>query len=202
MSSYLYRGSSAFGFVSEKLFVIIRAEIDVGALPDMIDKGELRPLGTQCCSTQELCDLFDILYNKKPVSPVRVWEAEYDENVLLLPAGHGQRQITALVAAVRRQHVGEERVDLIFNLEHDADDEQKTIFAVAGDGLEHLANWVKVADVLGTYTDRQFLKHAGVMRIDDSRFDKYTRHLARVRAILDYGYPMEIQRRPLARPKW
>ena len=172
---------------------MLRAVAEVGGLVHMIDRGELRLLGTQPCTADEVCNLLTKLYRGDTVSPLKLREADHDENIMFLDSGHQQQQLTALVTILRSQPVGPGRIEILFNLEHDDEDEQET-FAEATPSLERMTQWVKVIDVLRTETDRPFLKHAGLIRIDDPRFDRYTQRLARLRAIRDYEYPMQIER--------
>jgi len=118
-------------------------------------------------------------------------------------------------------------VDLLFNLEHpehetvvtevdeDADDEsprpdevdadaddlsqrfEKMTFVVATAKLAALQRWVRVSEVFKSDSDAKFLREAGVNSFDDPRYEKYTQRLARLRAIRNYTYRMDVLERTL-----
>ncbi len=71
-------------------------------------------------------------------------------------------------------------------------------FVVATKKLEQLPQWVKVSDVFKTNGDGPFLKAAGVNSFDDSRYEKYSQRLARLRGIRDYEYRMDVLERTLS----
>ena len=70
-------------------------------------------------------------------------------------------------------------------------------FVVSTHKLEQMPHWVKVTDVFKTDSDTVFLKRAGVSSLDDPRAEKYSRRLARLRAIRKYQYRMDILERNL-----
>lgn len=70
-------------------------------------------------------------------------------------------------------------------------------FVVATKKLAKLAHWVSVSEVLKSDSDRDFLKRAGVIALDDPRAEKYQKRLARLRAIKKYVYRMDILERSL-----
>ena len=65
-------------------------------------------------------------------------------------------------------------------------------FVVSTKKLAQLSHWVKVTDVFKTESDTAFLKRAGVTALDDPRCEKYTKRLARLRAIKNYIYRVDI----------
>jgi hypothetical protein len=56
-------------------------------------------------------------------------------------------------------------------------------FVVSTRKLEQLPQWVKVSDVFKTDEDAPFLERAGVERVSDPRYKKYSQRLARLRGI-------------------
>lgn len=119
-------------------------------------------------------------------------------------------------------------IELLFNLEHpdrqevftevdeDADDEatendeadsteddlqrrfDRMTFVVATNKLAALPQWVKVSDVFKSDSDTTFLKAAGIVNFDDSRYEKYTSRLAQLRRIRRYVYRMDVLERALS----
>lgn len=71
-------------------------------------------------------------------------------------------------------------------------------FVVSTKKLEQLPHWVSVTDVFKSTSDRPFLKKAGVTDLDDPRAEKYSRRLAKLRAIRQYVYRMDILERSLS----
>jgi hypothetical protein len=65
-------------------------------------------------------------------------------------------------------------------------------FVVATKKLQRLPNWIRVTAVFKTDEDAPFLSRAGVERIDDPRYTMYSQRLARLRAIRDYVYRMDV----------
>jgi hypothetical protein len=118
-------------------------------------------------------------------------------------------------------------IEILFNLEHPAslavvtevdeegDDEEvledvsdsdedelqaridRMAFVVATGKLAALPHWVKVSDVFKTDQDAPFLRRAGITDLDDPRFTKYSQRLARVRAIRNYVYRMDVLERAM-----
>jgi hypothetical protein len=74
----------------------------------------------------------------------------------------------------------------------------KMTFVVTTRKLEQLPHWVKVTDVFKADSDAPFLKCAGVTGFDDPRYEKYGQRLARLRAIRQYMYRMDILDRVLS----
>lgn len=71
-------------------------------------------------------------------------------------------------------------------------------FVVATKKLAQMPQWVKVSEVFSSDSDRQFLKRAGIVDIDDPRSEKYSQRLARLRGIRKYLYRMDILERTLS----
>ena len=71
-------------------------------------------------------------------------------------------------------------------------------FVVATRKLAQLPQWVKVAEVFKSDSDRPFLKRAGIVDLDDPRAERYSQRLARLRAVRKYVYRMDILERSLS----
>jgi len=71
-------------------------------------------------------------------------------------------------------------------------------FVVAIKKLERLPHWVKVSEVFKTDEDAPFLERAGVEKVSDSRYKKYSQRLAQLRGIRKYVYRMDILERTLS----
>jgi len=74
----------------------------------------------------------------------------------------------------------------------------KMTFVVATRKLEQLVHWVKVSDVFKTDEDAPFLSRAGIEKISDPRYTKYSQRLARLRGIRKYMYRMDVLERSLS----
>jgi hypothetical protein len=74
----------------------------------------------------------------------------------------------------------------------------KMTFVVATKKLEQLPQWVKVTDVFKTDEDAPFLERAGIEKVNDPRFKKYSQRLARLRSIRKYVYRMDVLERKLS----
>ena len=74
----------------------------------------------------------------------------------------------------------------------------KMVFVVATKKIEQLPQWVRVTDVFKSTSDREFLKRAGVIDLDDPRSEKYSQRLAKLRAIKQYVYRMDVLERTLS----
>jgi hypothetical protein len=73
----------------------------------------------------------------------------------------------------------------------------KMTFVVATRKLEQMPQWVSVTEVFKTDSDAVFLKRAGVAGFEDSRYEKYSQRLARLRSIRKYVYRMDVLERRL-----
>ncbi len=69
---------------------------------------------------------------------------------------------------------------------------EKMAFVVANKNLEQRNHWVKVSEVFKTDEDAPFLERAGVQKVSDPQFKKYSQRLARLRGIRQYGYRMDV----------
>lgn len=74
----------------------------------------------------------------------------------------------------------------------------KMTFLVATSKIESLPQWVKVSDVFKTDEDAPFLSRAGVEKISDPLYKKYSQRLARLRSIKKYIYRMDVLERSLS----
>jgi hypothetical protein len=97
----------------------------------------------------------------------------------------------------------EEEVDLIEDEADSTEDElqkrfDRMTFVVATRKLEQLPQWVKVTDVFKSDSDAPFLKRAGVSGFEDTRYEKYSQRLARLRGIRKYIYRMDVLERRLS----
>lgn len=133
----------------------------------------------------------------------------------------GQQRITSLTAIVNGQPIlvrnKKKPIDILFNLEHpdtleeeltaieeddydEEDDEEdeldlqeelkKRTFVVESRSLRNDSNWLSVSEIFQK-TDSQILRNLGI-NSDDSRWDKYTQRIGRVRQIEKYEYVMVI----------
>lgn len=75
---------------------------------------------------------------------------------------------------------------------------ERMTFVVSTRKLEKMPHWVKVSDVFKTNEDAPFLKRAGIERIDDPRYTKYSQRLARLRGIRGYVYRMDMLERSMS----
>lgn len=71
-------------------------------------------------------------------------------------------------------------------------------FVVSTRKLEQLPHWVKVSEVFKTDEDAPFLERAGIEKVNDPRFKKYSQRLARLRGIKKYVYRMDVLERTLS----
>lgn len=74
----------------------------------------------------------------------------------------------------------------------------KMTFLVATRKLETLPHWVKVTDVFKTNEDAPFLSRAGIEKISDPLYTKYSQRLARLRGIRNYIYRMDVLERSMS----
>lgn len=73
----------------------------------------------------------------------------------------------------------------------------KMAFVVSTRKLEQLPHWVKVTDVFKSDSDTPFLRRAGITNFDDPRYEKYSQRLAKLRAIRNYSYRIDVLERDL-----
>jgi hypothetical protein len=74
----------------------------------------------------------------------------------------------------------------------------KMTFVVATKKLEQSPHWVKVTEVFKTDEDAPFLERAGIEKVNDPRYKKYSQRLARLRGIRKYVYRMDVLERTLS----
>lgn len=74
----------------------------------------------------------------------------------------------------------------------------KRAFVVGTRKLESLPHWIKVSDVFKSDSDAAILKSAGVNSFDDPRLEKYSKRIARLRAVRKYVYRMDVLERTLS----
>src|SRR5437016_3976692 len=107
----------------------------------------------------------------------------------------------AVVTEVNEKQEDDE--DLIEDEADSSEDElqrrfDKMTFVVATRKLEQLSHWVKVTEVFKTDEDAPFLERAGIEKVSDARFKKYSQRLARLRGIRKYIYRMDVLERRLS----
>jgi hypothetical protein len=107
----------------------------------------------------------------------------------------------AVVTEVNEEQDDDE--DLIEDEADSSDDElqrrfNKMTFVVATRKLEQLPQWVKVTEVFKTDEDAPFLERAGIEKVSDPRFKKFSQRLARLRGIRKYIYRMDVLERRLS----
>ncbi|MCW5878628.1 MAG: DUF262 domain-containing protein [Anaerolineales bacterium] len=75
---------------------------------------------------------------------------------------------------------------------------EKMTFLVSTNKLKSTPHWVKVSDVFKTEEDAPFLAKAGIEKINDPLYTKYSQRLARLRGIRKYVYRMDVLERQLS----
>ena len=65
-------------------------------------------------------------------------------------------------------------------------------FVVASKALAQQANWISVTEVFRSDNDSQILKRAGVKTLEDSKYEKYSLRLKKLRSLRDYLYVMHV----------
>jgi len=94
--------------------------------------------------------------------------------------------------------------ELVVDVDEEANEDElqrrfdRMTFVLATNKLAARSTWVKVSEVFRTDEDAVFLKRAGVERIDDPRYSRYSSRLSRLRAIRAYEYRMDILERSLS----
>src|SRR5438874_5245029 len=108
------------------------------------------------------------------------------------------------LAVVTEVNEDEEDDDDLIEDEADSSEDElqrrfnRMTFVVTTRKLEQLPQWVKVTDVFKTDSDTSFLKRAGVEGFEDSRYEKYSQRLAKLRGIRKYVYRMDVLERRLS----
>ena len=89
--------------------------------------------------------------------------------------------------------------DLMNDDEDDEDDEESKwqrfnqfTFIVSSPQLKTSKNWVNVTEVFKTHNDAPFMEKAGLEKISDPLYVKYSQRLQKLRAIKDYVYRMDV----------
>lgn len=117
-----------------------------------------------------------------------------------------QPEQLTVVTEVEEDGGDEEDDDELFDIDGDdadsnEDELQKRFdrmtFVVATKKLEQLPQWVKVSDVFKTDEDAPFLERAGIEKVSDPRFKKYSQRLARLRGTRKYVYRLDVLERKL-----
>jgi hypothetical protein len=70
-------------------------------------------------------------------------------------------------------------------------------FVVGTQKLARLPQWVKVSDVFRVNEDAPFLERAGIEKVADPRYTKYSRRLSRLRDVRRYMYRMDVLERSM-----
>jgi hypothetical protein len=123
---------------------------------------------------------------------------------LLFNLEHPDPDELAVVTEVSEDGDDDEDEDELINDEADSSEDElqkrfdRMTFVVATRKLAQLPQWVKVTDVFKSDSDRPFLKRAGITDLDDTRSEKYSQRLARLRGIRKYVYRMDILERTLS----
>jgi hypothetical protein len=107
----------------------------------------------------------------------------------------------AVVTEVNEEEDDDE--DLIEDEADSSEDElqrrfNKMTFVVATRKLEQLPQWIRVSDVFKTDEDAPFLERAGIEKVSDPRFKKYSQRLAKLRGVRKYVYRMDVLERRLS----
>ena len=71
-------------------------------------------------------------------------------------------------------------------------------FVVANKKLERSPQWIKVTDVFKSDDDSEFFESVGVSGFNDPNYKKYSKRLAKLRAIRKYVYRMDVLERDLS----
>jgi len=110
----------------------------------------------------------------------------------------------AVVTEVEEDGNDDDESDELIDDEADSSEDElqkrfdRMTFVVATRKLEQLPQWVKVTEVFKTDEDAPFLERAGIERVNDPRYKKYSQRLARLRGIRKYVYRMDVLERKLS----
>src|SRR5262245_24900159 len=109
----------------------------------------------------------------------------------------------AVITEVNEEGEDTEDEELIEDETDSTEDElqkrfDRMTFVVGTRKLEKLPQWVRVTDVFKTDEDAPFLERAGIEKVSDPRFKKYSQRLARLRGIRKYIYRMDVLERRLS----
>jgi hypothetical protein len=152
----------------------------------------------------------------------------YQSTRLLLDGQQRLTSLSAVIRGEQVKVRGRKRpIELLFNLNHpdelavvtevdeDAADDvsedesdstedelssrfERMAFVVATRQLARLTHWVRVSEVFRNDEDAPFLERAGIERVSDPMYRKYSQRLARLRAIRRYVYRMDVLERSLS----
>jgi hypothetical protein len=152
----------------------------------------------------------------------------YKSTRLLLDGQQRLTSLSAVIRGEQVKVRGRKRpIELLFNLDHpdelavvtEVDEEaaddvsedesdstedelssrfERMAFVVATRKLARLAHWVRVSEVFKNDEDAPFLERAGIERVSDPLYKKYSQRLARLRAIRRYVYRMDVLERSLS----
>ncbi len=75
---------------------------------------------------------------------------------------------------------------------------RRRTFVVGSQSLKQQPNWVSVSDVFQTENDAIILQKAGVTGFDDTRFQKYSERLKKLREIKQYHYVVHVLERTMS----
>ena len=109
-----------------------------------------------------------------------------------------------VITEVHEDDGNDEDEDLLEDDETDSTEDElqrrfeKMTFVVATKKLASLPHWVKVSEVFKTDEDAPFLSRAGIEKINDPRYKKYSQRLARLRGIRKYSYRMDVLERNMS----
>jgi hypothetical protein len=71
-------------------------------------------------------------------------------------------------------------------------------FVVASKTLAQQKNWIPVTKVFLNESDTEILKSAGITSFDDSRYEKYSTRIKKLKSIKDYQYSMNVLSKTLS----
>jgi hypothetical protein len=113
-------------------------------------------------------------------------------------------QLALITEVVEDTDIEEDEEDIDGEDDVDANEDElqkrfdKMTFLVSTSKLESLPHWVKVTDVFKTDEDAPFLSRAGIEKISDPKYKKYSQRLARLRGIKKYVYRMDVLERSMS----
>jgi hypothetical protein len=109
-----------------------------------------------------------------------------------------------VVTEVEEDGIDDDDADVLGDDEADSSDDElqqrfdRMTFVVSTRKLEQLPQWVRVTEVFKTDEDAPFLERAGIEKVNDPRYKKYSQRLARLRGIRKYVYRMDVLERTLS----
>lgn len=160
--------------------------------------------GNPCQSTRLLLDGQQRLTSLSAVirgEPVKV-RGSHRPIELLFNLEHPEE--LSVVTEVDEDGTDEDDTDDLNEDEADSSEDElqrrfnRMTFVVATKKLAQLPQWVSVTEVFKTDEDAPFLERAGIEKVSDSRYKKYSQRLARLRGIRKYIYRMDVLERKLS----